>query len=68
VIEGEMILELKPAPHPEDSFEVHMSPTYNQSITIAPYTNHKVSSEKGCKFIIYSSKIFDPKNPDTFTL
>lgn len=38
----------------------------DNEIVLVPKVHHTVMSEKGCKFIILASKMFDPKNPDTF--
>ena len=38
----------------------------NNEIIIMPEIYHTVSSEEGCKFLIFTSNIFDPDNPDTY--
>jgi len=69
VIEGDMTV--KTYHMKQDNSEVvfqlsNENPRLDNEIMLLPWVHHTVTSEKGCKFIILASKMFDPKDPDTY--
>lgn len=65
IIEGEMKVYLE---YSDDTREqLLLSDSSNNTVSIKPFTKHFIESSKGCKFLIFTNKEFDPENPDTYT-